>query len=145
MNRKVTKSGRRLGCFGAILNDVPSRIDTGARTSTIWASQIKLSGDKLYFVLFDKSSQFYTGKVLEFDSFETRFVTPSNGLTEERYMVKLLVNIGGRKIRARFTLANRSTQTYPVLIGRNILRGKFVVDINHNHVKVKRPLRVIKK
>ena len=34
-----------------------------------------------------------------------------------------------RRIRAHFTIANRRTQVYPVLIGRNVLYGKFVVDV----------------
>ena len=35
----------------------------------------------------------------------------------------------GRRIRATFTIANRQTQVYPVLIGRNVLRGKFIIDV----------------
>jgi len=112
--------------------NVPSRIDTGARTSAVWASRISENDGKLEFVLFDKQSSLYTGELLTFEQFETREVTSSNGIKEERYMVKLLVKMDGRSIRARFTLANRSTQKYPVLIGRNVLRGKFVVDIKHS-------------
>ena len=41
----------------------------------------------------------------------------------------MLVVVKGKKIRATFTIANRASQVYPVLIGRNILRGKFVVDV----------------
>ncbi len=114
---------------------IPARIDTGARTSAIWASSVQETADGLEFVLFDKQSPFYSGEKILVKSFERRLVTPSNGLAEERYMVKLLVTIGGRKIRARFTLANRSTQRYAVLVGRNVLRGKFVVDIKHKYVK----------
>lgn len=118
------------------LKDVPARIDTGARTSAIWASDITELGDgKLSFKLFDNTSKLFTGKIIVCDEFEMREVTPSNGIIENRYMVKILVIIGGRRIRARFTLANRSTQKYPVLVGRNILRGKFVVDIKHNFVR----------
>ncbi len=98
----------------------------------MWASRISENDGKLEFVLFDKQSSLYTGELLTFEQFETREVTSSNGIKEERYMVKLLVKMDGRSIRARFTLANRSTQKYPVLIGRNVLRGKFVVDIKHS-------------
>lgn len=117
------------------LVNVPARVDTGARTSTIWASDIYEADGKLRFKLFDKTSQFYSGDDLVYDVFEMREVTPSNGISENRYMIRMLIKIGGRKIRARFTLANRSTQKYPVLIGRNILRGKFVVDVKHSKVK----------
>lgn len=113
---------------------IKARIDTGARTSTIWASDFNLENGILKFKLFDKSSKLYTGEELTFTEFETRKVTPSNGISEERYMVKMLVKIAGRKLKARFTLADRSTQKYPVLIGRNILRGKFVVDVKSGNL-----------
>lgn len=114
--------------------DVPARIDTGARTSALWASNIRETDNGLAFKLFDVESEFYTGKDIICSEFEMRQVTPSNGVVEDRYMIKMLVIISGKKIRARFTLANRSTQKYPVLVGRNILRGKFVVDVKHKHI-----------
>jgi hypothetical protein len=119
------------------LINVPARIDTGARTSTIWASSVKENNGGIDVILFGSNSEYYTGNIISFTEHETRIVTPSNGISDERYMVKLLVKIGGRKIRARFTLADRSKQTYPILIGRNVLRGKFIVDIKHNHIIVK--------
>lgn len=114
--------------------DVPARIDTGARTSALWASNIRETDKGLVFKLFGVESKFYTGKDIICSEFEMRQVTPSNGVVEDRYMIKMLVIISGKKIRARFTLANRSTQKYPVLVGRNILRGKFVVDVKHKHI-----------
>jgi len=71
----------------------------------------------------------YTGYVYIFDEYEVRVVASSNGHSERRYAVKLLITVAGRKIRAHFTLTDRSTQVYPVLLGRNVLRGKFVVDV----------------
>jgi hypothetical protein len=127
------------------LMDVPARIDTGARTSTVWASRVLEKDGGIEVTLFGPGSEFYTGKVLRYEEFETRVVTSSNGISEERYMAKILIHIGGRKIRARFTFADRSKQTYPVLIGRNVLRGKFVVDVKHNRVKVKTVPRKVRK
>ncbi|MEO8862992.1 MAG: RimK/LysX family protein [Candidatus Saccharimonadales bacterium] len=114
---------------------VPARIDTGARTSTIWASSVTEAEGKLTFCLFAEGHPLYDGKIITTRDFGRRIVTPSNGISEERYMVKLSVRLAGKRIKARFTLANRSTQKYPVLVGRNILRGKFIVDIKHNFVK----------
>lgn len=109
--------------------DVPARIDTGARTSAVWASQVTEQNGELSFVLFDKQSQHYTGEVITTTAYEQRKIVSSMGHLEQRFAVKLLVVILGRKMRVNFTLANRSTQVYPVLVGRNILRGKFVVDV----------------
>lgn len=111
------------------LEKVPARIDTGARTSAIWASDIHEHDGKLAFKLFGPDSDLYSGETLSTADYSRRLVASSTGHVEERYTVKLRVTLGGRKIRATFTLANRATQVYPMLVGRNILRGKFIVDV----------------
>jgi hypothetical protein len=109
--------------------DVPARVDTGAKTSAVWASSVHVQDDLLEVVLFDPSSDHYTGKTLQFKQFEPVIVASSSGHTQQRYKIRLLVRIKGKKVRAWFTLADRSSQVYPVLIGRNVLLGKFVVDV----------------
>jgi hypothetical protein len=111
------------------VREVHARIDTGAKTSAIWASRIWFEEGALAVVFFSETRPEYSGKVYHFNTYEQTVVASSNGQAETRYKVKLLVNIKGRSIRAHFTLADRSTQVYPVLIGRNVLRGKFVVDV----------------
>jgi hypothetical protein len=115
------------------LGGVIARVDTGAQTSAIWASDICLREGALHFTLFDDSSKYHTGDVVRTRSYRISKIVSSNGNKEERYVVKLLILIAGRKIRASFSLANRSTQKYPVLVGRNILSGKFLVDVQHGH------------
>ena len=111
------------------LQGTPARIDTGAKTSAIWASGVIEKDGVLQCVLFGPDSPFYTGEVLQFRDYEVRTIASSIGEPEQRYVVKLLVVLKGRKIRASFTLANRSQQVYPMLIGRNVLRGKVIVDV----------------
>jgi hypothetical protein len=112
--------------------DVYARIDTGARTSAIWVSQaVETTDGKLAVVFFGEESTHCTGETIYFEDFDRAAIASSTGHIEERYRVRLLVKIGGRRIRGNFTLADRSTQVYPVLIGRNILRGKFIVDVKH--------------
>lgn len=109
--------------------EVAARIDTGARTSAIWVSAVKRVDEGLEVIFFGPGSPFFSGRPVVFEEFEKVVVASSNGATEQRFKVKLLVKIGGRRIRAWFTLADRSTQVYPILIGRNVLRGKFIVDV----------------
>ncbi len=108
---------------------VPVRVDTGAKTSSVWATSIVEKDDILSFRLFGQASPLYTGQIHHTRQFEKTVVASSNGQAEERYKVRLLVKLKGKKIRARFTLADRSQQAYPVLVGRNVLRGKFIVDV----------------
>jgi hypothetical protein len=108
-----------------------ARIDTGARNCAIWGhAQLNTQNQLLVTFLGNKHGA-YTGRQYVFDTFSQIVVASSTGHEDERYAVKLLVRIGGKKIRATFTIANRSSQVYPVLIGRNVLRGKFIVDVKH--------------
>lgn len=112
-----------------------ARIDTGATTSALWATA-EVVDDRLRVVFLGPDHPAYTGKAYYFDEYAHGNVASSNGQAEMRFRIKLLTQLGGRKIRTTFTLADRSTQVYPALIGRNTLRGKFVVD-----VKTGAPLR----
>jgi len=108
---------------------VRARIDTGAKTSAIWASNIHVVDDQLRFMLFDESSENFSGEEIVTNEYTKTVVASSNGMAEVRYKIKLSLVLKGRKIRASFTLSDRSDQVYPVLIGRNVLRGKFVVNV----------------
>jgi hypothetical protein len=109
--------------------NVPARIDTGARTSAVWASDVTVTKSGVSFKLFDTQSEFYTGETIEIHNYEETVVASSVGHPQLRYKVQLPLRIKGKRIKASFTLADRSAQTYPVLIGRSTLRGKFVVDV----------------
>lgn len=107
-----------------------ARIDTGAKTSAIWASKVKEAAEGLHVVFFGNDSAHYTGKAHLFTEYAETVVASSNGIAQRRYKVRLTVVLNGRRIKAWFTLADRSQQVYPVLIGRNVLRGKFIVDVS---------------
>ncbi|MBI2589080.1 ATP-dependent zinc protease [Candidatus Saccharibacteria bacterium] len=112
-----------------VLN-IPARIDTGAKTSTIWVSNLRIDEEsRLTFNFFGRTSPFYQKKKIIKRSYSKTAVASSMGAIQTRYKVRFLIKIEGKKIRASFTLADRSQQVYPILIGRNILRGKFIVDV----------------
>jgi hypothetical protein len=112
------------------LEVVCARVDTGAKTSAIWVSKVAETDKGLEVVFFGKKTREYTGKKIVFPTYSETVVASSNGAVERRYKVRLLVVVAGRRIRAWFTLADRSAQVYPILIGRNVLRGKFIVDVS---------------
>lgn len=127
----IIGKAERIDLLDFSINDVPAKVDTGADTSSIWVSDVSEKDDGLYFVLFGPESPHYTGKVQRFtkpDYTQTR-VANSFGQKELRYKVKLRIQVRGRKIRASFTLSDRSQKTYPLLLGRRLLHGKFLVDV----------------
>lgn len=111
------------------IKKIPARIDTGATISSIWASSIEETAEGLSFTLFDKGSEYYTGEKILVKDYGKRAVSSSMGHTQLRFTATFLIVLHGRRIRAKLTLADRSTQTYPILIGRNILRNKFIVNV----------------
>lgn len=114
---------------------VPAKIDTGADSSSIWASQINMDLDgTLSFVLFDHTSPLYTGKKIRTRRYSVRTVRSSHGDTQIRYRVTLEVVIRGDKFITKFTLADRSRNQFPVLIGRRTLEGRFLVDVSKSSI-----------
>lgn len=112
--------------------DIPAKIDTGADLSSVWASDISVRNGKLLFKLFDEGSKYYTGHEIQIDegNYKLTRVASSFGHKELRYVIKLPVKVRDKRIRATFTLADRSKKTYPVLIGRKLLNKKFLVDVS---------------
>ncbi|MBA3757357.1 ATP-dependent zinc protease [Candidatus Saccharibacteria bacterium] len=110
---------------------VPAKIDTGADFSAIWASRLVEKADGLHVVFFGKSSSFYSGEAVVFakNEYEQTIISNSFGHRQKRYKIKLKVKVKGRQIISGFTLADRSQKLYPILLGRSILRGKFLVDV----------------
>ncbi len=114
----------------------PARVDTGAQSCSIHVDKIKIE-DRA------KSMKGNIGKVarikLKNHADESQWVeTRINRLVriktadqvELRYVVPLTLAYDGLEKEVRVTLNDRSTMTYPLLLGRNFLRGHFVVDVD---------------
>ncbi len=120
------------------IKKIPAKVDTGADSSAIWASHIRMNKqNQLEFRLFGPKSPLYTGETLTAPNFEVKQVRSSNGQVALRYSIPLTVKISGRTIRACFTLANRARNRFPILIGRKTLQNKFLVDVSK--VQIPRP------
>jgi hypothetical protein len=112
------------------IDGICARVDTGAKTSAIWVSKVKETKKGLEVTFFNKESSYFDGEAHLFPTYSETVVASSNGAVERRYKVRLLIVVRDRRIRAWFTLADRSEQVYPILVGRNVLRGKFLVDVS---------------
>ncbi len=111
--------------------NIPAKIDTGADTSAIWASDINMDKNgRLSFALFAPESPLYTGERIATTEYRIKNVRSSHGDRQIRYCVKLPVVLGGEPFETTFTLANRSNNRFPVLIGRHTLEGKYLVDVS---------------
>ncbi len=113
------------------LFEVSAKIDTGAFTSALHCKKVRLvqahGQTKLSFWLIDHTG----GKPRQFfaDTFSERMIRNSFGVAEKRYVIKTRIVLFGRKIKAEFTLADRERLKNPVLLGRKLLRNRFIVDV----------------
>lgn len=83
-----------------------ARIDTGATVSSI--DKGLLEG-------------------IEHEDIGHKIVRSSHGTTKRR-LIAMEIEIGGRKVRGRFTVYDRSHMTYQILIGQDILKQNFLID-----------------
>ncbi|MBI1857489.1 ATP-dependent zinc protease [Candidatus Saccharibacteria bacterium] len=106
-----------------------AKIDTGAYRSSIWATNIYEKDGILHFALLGPKSPNYSGEEIQTKEYKVVEVENSFGHKQDRYSVFLRVRIKGKLIKSNFTLANRELKTYSALIGRKMLRKRFVVDV----------------
>lgn len=113
-------------------NRVPAKVDTGADASSIWAKAIDVEDGKLEVVFFGPQSPYYDGEVHKFpkSAYTITRVSNSFGHREVRYKLKLKIKVQGRIINGSFTLSDRSAKLYPILLGRSVLKNKFIVDVS---------------
>lgn len=112
--------------------NVPARVDTGAATSSFHCSKVKLierEGKTLLSFVLDMKKEKAHIPILVSDFKEIR-VKNSFGNSEERYVIRTVVEIDGRQIKTQFSLADRDKMTFPVLLGRRLLKGRFIVDVS---------------
>jgi len=55
-------------------------------------------------------------------------VQSSNGDEEARPLIKMDIEIKGKVMESYFSLADRKELEFPVLIGKDVLSGKFLIN-----------------
>lgn len=113
----------------ANLEAINAKIDTGAHRSSIDASFIEEKDGVLSFKLLREGVPGYNGQLMTAEKFRKVVIHNSFGEEQERYELKLRIKIGSRTFKTGFTLADRSKKIYPILIGRKLLKDRYIVDV----------------
>jgi hypothetical protein len=121
-----------------LLVDVPAKTDTGAYLSAIHATDIKevtRKGKKvLKFTLLGNHASYPYSRELEVTNYELKTVENSFGVKQQRYTVKFKVKLAGKVFVSEFSLADRSTKVFPILLGRTFLNKRFMVDTDFANI-----------
>jgi hypothetical protein len=120
------------------LFNLDAKIDTGAYTSSLHCHKIttKLVNNKLwvFFFVLDPDHPEYEEKSYKCPVHKIKRVKSSNGIIEERVIIKQKATFFGRNEVIQLSLADRTEMKYPVLIGRRFLSDNFVVDVSTKYL-----------
>jgi hypothetical protein len=122
------------------LNQVPVKIDSGAYSSSIHCSSVRLAHgeiDVLEVVFLDSDTPGYTGKKELFTEFSRKAVKSSNGVVQERFFIKGTIELFGVAYETVFSLTERSGLKNPVLLGRRLLNKRFLIDTSKVNLSFK--------
>lgn len=108
------------------------KLDTGARTSALHAFDLEeFTRDGVEWVRFGVrpwQDSDEDAVVVESPVHDRRQVRSSSGHVNERIVVLLDLVLHGRQVSAEVTLTNRDEMGFRMLVGREALRGSFLVD-----------------
>jgi hypothetical protein len=128
-----------------LLNDIALKVDTGAYTSSIHCHEITeclINGiNHIKFKLLDPSHPNYNEKEFVLKNFNRKRIKNSFGTSEYRYLIKTLIIIFNHSYEIELSLSERSEMKYPILIGRKLLNGKFVVDTTKSNISYKQKIK----
>src|SRR5690625_6508549 len=68
---------------------------------------------------------------------DIRSIRSSNGQIEDRVIIATKMELGGTLYPVELSLTDRTDMKYPVLIGRRVLRRRFVVDVSRSYITEK--------
>ncbi|MFL5764491.1 MAG: ATP-dependent zinc protease [Bacteroidia bacterium] len=131
MKQKLTIGRRELVDFPELgLYGLTAKVDTGAYTTALHCHDVREEKGTLFLKLLDPAHTGYTGKEISFTDFTKKDIKNSFGETESRYIIKTVIRIGRKRIKSVISLTDRGTMRYPVLIGRKLLKNRYVVDVS---------------
>jgi len=114
------------------IDSVKAKIDTGARTSSLHAYDIEeftRGGHKMVrFTVHPEQRSTKETFVAEAPLIERRNVRPSTGHAELRYVVVTNVTLLGQTWEVELTLTRRDHMGFRMLLGRQAIRRRFLVD-----------------
>jgi len=104
---------------------VPARIDTGAARTSLEARDLKVENKLARFKLRGELGGLeLTLPVIAWRAYK------NPGARDRRPVVEIEFCFGAKRIRTEANLRERSHLEFPMLVGRDVLEGSFVVDVS---------------
>ena len=111
---------------------IKARVDSGAKTSSIHAFNIQsFRRGGMLWVSFEVHPIQNNRKAVvrcERPVIDKRKVKSSSGVAETRYVIQVPMKVADQTWEVELTLANRDSMGYRMLLGREAMSGRMVVD-----------------
>ncbi len=127
---------------------IKAKVDTGARTSALHAEQVtyvRRRGQTIVqFVVSSGRDSTNPHAVVQAPLLDERRVRSSNGKEELRPVIETVVRLGTQEWSIEVTLTRRDQMGFPMLLGRQALKGHAVVDPGRSFLNAKKIVKAIK-
>lgn len=114
------------------IDAVKAKVDTGAATSALHVTDLQArpaeSGTWLDFLVHPVQRQSHPAIATGAWLIDERPVRDSGGRSEIRPVIRTRVEVGGRRFDIEMTLTRRDNMGFRMLLGRQAIRRRFVVD-----------------
>ena len=111
---------------------VKAKVDTGARTSSLHAFDVERfergNSEFVRFALHPRQKSTRGAVACEAELLDVRAVKSSNGEVQDRPVIVTHAVVCGKRFQLEVTLADRDAMGFRMLLGREALRGRFLVD-----------------
>jgi hypothetical protein len=126
------------------LSNIHAKVDTGAYTCSLHCHKAEVIDGKLEFILLDQEHPEFTGMKFVFAEFEKKDIRNSFGEVEKRFVIVTSITIFEEVITTQFSLSNRGSLKFPILIGRKILRDRYLIDVKKKNLSFKEKRKALK-
>ncbi|BFM07018.1 ATP-dependent zinc protease family protein [Halioxenophilus aromaticivorans] len=121
------------------IEDLKIRVDTGAKTSSLHVDNLRcITKNNKPWVKFDIHPEAYSvDQVVHCEAklHDIRSIKSSNGSSEERYVIKTMFQLGSQSWPIEITLTDRSDMSYLMLLGREGMSDRVLVDPSQNFLQ----------
>ena len=130
------------------LDRIKAKVDTGARTSSLHAFELRDFEDsgvrRVEFKMHPNQHDDQTVIVCAADIVDERFVRDSGGHKEKRWVIESPISIGGITWKIEINLTSRDDMRFRMLLGRTAMRDRALVNPARSYVLGKRRRRKAK-
>lgn len=142
MNKKILKEKPIIGWREWLsipemhISEIKVKVDSGARTSAIHAEDIEITKKRgkefVSFKIFPLQRDKSHFSRVTLPMIEERWVKSSVGHQTLRPVVKVDIKIGDHKFPIELTLVNRDIMGFRMLLGREAIKNRFLLDAGHS-------------